>query len=324
VAALPEVPEVVDALGRAQSAAGDQQQAKSTFGKLGVLLPRSPLPHLRMATVLSATGDTAGAQQSLRRALDLQPDLLAAQRALADIALKERRPADALGIARTVQKQRPTDAVGYLMEGNAQAIARQWDAAAAAYRNGAQRAPSSELSIKLHTVLMASGKTGEADRLAADWQKAHPQDGAFVLYLGDRALATQQWAAAQRHYEHAVELNPGNALALNNLAWVAGRLGRADAVSLAERANQAAPNQPAYLDTLAVLLSERNEHARAIRVQQQAVALDPASPVYKLNLARIHLKAGDKAAARALLDELAALGGRFVRQAEVKQLREGL
>lgn len=321
---LPEVPEVIDALGRAQSAAGDHQQAKSTFGKLGVMLPRSPLPHLRMATVLSATGDTAGAQQSLRSALALQPDLLPAQRALVDMALKAGRSTEALGIARQVQTQRPKEAVGFMMEGDVQALSKNWDAAASAYRTGARLAPSTELSIKLHTVLIASGKGPEADKLAADWQKAHPQDGAFVLYLGDRALASQQWAVAQRHYERVVELNPTDALALNNLAWVAGRQGRADAVSLAERATKAAPGQPAYLDTLAVLLSERNEHARAISVQKQAVALDPASPVYKLHLARIHIQAGDKAAAKPLLDELAALGDRFGRQAEVKQLREGL
>jgi len=209
------------------------------------------------------------------------------------------------------------------MEGDVHALARKWDAAASAYRSAEQRAPSTELSIKLHTVLSAGGKTAEADRLASQWQQAQPQDGAFVLYLGDRALASNQLEVALRHYTQAVEINPGNALALNNLAWVAGRLGRSDAVALAERATAAAPRQPAYLDTLAMLLSERNEHARAQSLQQQAVALDGA-PIYKLHLARIHLRAGDKAAARPLLDELAALGERFPAQAEVQQLRQSL
>ncbi|MBS3997290.1 MAG: PEP-CTERM system TPR-repeat protein PrsT [Hydrogenophaga sp.] len=324
VAALPQSPEALDALGRAQTANGDIHQALSSFNKLVGLMPRSPLPFLRQANTHIANQNTAAASQSLRKALELQPDLLLAQRGLVDLALQGKRPADALAVARTVQQQRPREPIGFAMEGDIQAAGRNWDGAGAAYRQGLKLAPAPDLAIKLHTVLLAQGKSAEAERVAADWLKAQPGDAAFLLYLGDRAIASNQLADAQRHYERVVQAHPRNALALNNLAWVAGRLGRDDAVALAERANELAPNQPAYMDTLAVLLSERNEVARALALQKKVVELEPNAALFKLSLARIHLKAGDKAAAEPLLAELAALGDRFGGQAEVRKLREGL
>jgi putative PEP-CTERM system TPR-repeat lipoprotein len=324
VADLPDAPELLDALGRAQTANGEHNQALSSFNKMVGLLPGSPLPFVRMASVHVASKDNNAAMQSLRKALEIQPDLLAAQRGLADLAVKANQPSQALAVSRTVQQQRPKEAVGFVLEGDVQAVGKNWGLAADAYRAGLKVAAAPELVIKLHTALSMGGKAGDAERLAADWLKGHPKDPAVPLYLGDRAIAASQWTEAQRHYGRVIELQPKNALALNNLAWVAGRLGRADAVALAERANEAAPNQPAFMDTLAVLLSDKGEHARALALQKKVLEAQPQTPVFKLNLARIQIKAGDKAAARTLLNELSALGESFSGQAEVKKLQQDL
>jgi putative PEP-CTERM system TPR-repeat lipoprotein len=318
------VPEIVDALGRAQTAAGEYNQAMSTFGKLDGLLPNSPLPSLRRSMVNLASGDKPQAIQSLRKALEVQPDLLEAQRSLASLSLETQQPAEALAISRTVQQQRPTEGVGFILEGDVHSAGKNWDRAVAAYRAGLKAAPGPELAIKLHTALTLGGKAAEADRFAADWLKDNPRDAALPLYLGDRAIATNKLADAQRLYDRVIALQPRNAVALNNLAWVAGQLGRADAVALAERANEAAPSQPAFMDTLAMLLSAKGEHARALDLQKKALALQPDTPLFKLNLAKIHIKAGEKDAARPLLAELSALGDKFGGQAEVDKLRQGL
>ena len=323
-AAQPEVPEIIDALGRAQTAAGEHNQAMNTFGKLDSLLPNSPLPFLRRSMVNLASGDKPQAMQNLRKALEVQPDLLEAQRNLASLSLDAQKPAEALAISRTVQKQRPKEGVGYILEGDVHAAAKNWDQSVDAYRAGLKAAPGPELAIKLHTALTFGGKTAEADRFAADWMKGNPKDAALPLYLGDRAIATNKLPDAQRLYDRVIALQPRNAVALNNMAWVAGQLGRADALSLAERANEAAPNQPAFMDTLAMLLSAKGDNARALDLQKKALALQPNVPLFKLNLAKIHIKAGDKDAARTLLAEISALGDKFAGQAEVDRLKQGL
>ena len=322
--ALPDVPELVDALGRAQAASGENNQAMSSFNKLVGLMPQSPLPYLRMSTVHMVGKDIPGAIQNLRKALELQPNLLVAQRSLADLYVKDGKTADALAISKTVQTQRPKENVGHLLEGDIQSVARNWAGAATAYQTGLKVAPGPELVIKLHTALMQGGKQADAQRLTTEWQRTNPDDAAVLLYLGDRAIAGNQLSDAQRYYDRVIAIQPNNALALNNMAWVAGKLGRSDAVALAEKANEVAPNQPAFMDTLALLLSEKNDHARALTLQKKVVELQPNAPLFKLNLAKIHIKAGDKASAKPLLDELSALGDKFPGQAEVTQLKGAL
>lgn len=324
VAALPDAPELLDALGRAQIAAGESNQAMSSFNKLVGMMPNSPLPYLRMAGVSGANKDVAGSEQHLRKALELQPDLLQAQRGLIELAVQSKRMPAALEVTRTIQKQRPKESIGYSIEGDVHLANRNWAEAANAYRAGLKVAPSADQAIKLHTALSSSNKAAEADRVAADWLKDRPKDPAMLLYLGDRALANNKLTDALRYYDRLIAEQPNNALALNNMAWVAGKVGRSDALALAERANAAAPNQPAFMDTLAVLLSERNEHAKALALQKKVIGLKPDEPLFKLNLAKIHLKAGEKDAARPLLNDLAAMGEKFPAHAEVTQLKQGL
>ena len=108
------------------------------------------------------------------------------------------------------------------------------------------------------------------------------------------------------------------------LAWLKGQLGRDGALADAERANALAPNQPAFMDTWAMLLSAANQHERALEMQKKVVQLQPQVLEFKLNLAKIQIKAGNKDAARALLDELSAAGDRFSAQAEVDRLKKTL
>lgn len=322
--AQPDVPEVLDALGRAHSAAGEFNQAMSTFGKLQGMLPNSPLPHLRMADAQARHKDPNAAMQSLRKALELQPDLLLAQRALAELALRNGKASDALAVAKTVQQQRPKSPAGYVMEGDVHSFNKAFGAAAQAYRNGLKQQPSAELAIKLHTALTLDGKGAEAERAASEWIKANPKDAAVSQYLGDRALAAKRAVEARAHYERVVALQPRNPVALNNLAWLLGQAKQPQAVEMAERAVAAAPNEPAFQDTLAVVLSDRGEHEKALEIQKKVVAQRPAVPIFKLNLAKIMIKAGDKSGAKSLLDELAAMGDKFGQQAEVAELRKGL
>jgi Flp pilus assembly protein TadD len=227
-----------------------------------------------------------------------------------------------MAVAKAVQQRQPKDPAGFLLEGDVHGTGKQWTEAIAAYQAGLRLAAAPEIAVKLVAALEAAGKSADAQRVSAAWLKERPNDVAMPLYLGDRALAAKQYQEAERHYERVVALQPANALALNNLAYVAGERGRTDAVALAERANAAAPNQPAFMDTLAMLLSAGNQHARAVALQKQVVQLQPNSTLFKLNLARIQINAGDKAAAKVLLDELGALGERSGLQAEIEALRK--
>jgi cellulose synthase operon protein C len=324
VAALPDSPEILDALGRVQQAAGEQNQAITTFTKLAAMQPSSPGPYMLLAGAHMAAKNKDAAASSLRKALEIKPDLTDAQRGLILLSLEAKKVPEAVALAKTVQKQRPKEAVGYILEGDVNASQKKWDEAAAVYRTGLDKAPAAELAIKLHSSLYAGGKAAEADKLAAGWSKDHANDVAFQFYLGDFSLAKKDYAVAEKRYTTVVAAQPTNAAALNNLAWVMGKLNKPGAVEFAEKANKLAPNQPALMDTLAMLLSDKNEYTKALELQTKVVAAQPQNPMFKLNLAKIHIKGDKKDLARKELDELAKLGDKFAGQAEVASLIKAL
>ena len=59
-------------------------------------------------------------------------------------------PAEAIAIAREVQKQRPKESIGFVLEGDIQATKKAWPEAVTAYRAGLKQVGSSDLAIRLH------------------------------------------------------------------------------------------------------------------------------------------------------------------------------
>nr|AIW81335.1 tetratricopeptide repeat containing protein [uncultured bacterium SA354_p] len=78
------------------------------------------------------------------------------------------------------------------------------------------------------------------------------------------------------------------------------------------------------MDTWAMLLSEAGQHEKAIELQKKALALQPQTPLLKLNMAKIYLQAGQKDAARPLLDEIQAMDGKVPGKEEAARLRSTL
>ena len=323
-AALPNDLDIMDALGRTQIATGDGNQAVTTLKKLATLQPTNPMIQVLLANAYAAAKDNAGAAQALRRALEIRPGLAQAQAGLVSLAVADRRPQDGLNLARAMQKADPKNDLGYALEGDVEANQNHWDLAAAAYRQAVQRSTSSDNAIKLHGALRRAGKAADADRAAADWLKVNPRDSSFNFYLGDLLMAGNEAAAAESRYRRVIELEPNNAMALNNVAWLLVKQGKPGAVALAEKANRVLPDRAPFLDTLAAALAAENKLPEAIDAQSRAVTRDPTDHGLKLNLARLYLKAGDKPRARDELERLAKLGDKFAGQGEVAKLLQSI
>ena len=197
---------------------------------------------------------------------------------------------------------------------------KKWDEAAAALRASMERNPSSEAAVKLHGVLLVAGNRAEADKLEATWLTRWPGDAIFLFHLGDIAMSRQEWAIAEQHYRKVIDLQPRYALAHNNVAWLLIEQKKPGALPFAQKGNELLPNTPRVMDTLAAALSADGQVAKALELQKMALAMDPSSPLLSLGLARIAIKAGDKALAKTELEKLAYLGDKFPAQAEVNQL----
>jgi putative PEP-CTERM system TPR-repeat lipoprotein len=323
-AALPNDLDIQAALGQAQLSAGDHLRAISTFKKLASLQPRNATPELRLADALMANNEPDEAASALKRALALQPDYVPARRGLALIAMNQKRPQDALGIARDMQQRHASDPAGYLLEGDVEASQENWAAALTAYRAALGRGKAAAQAIKVHTALLGAGKKAEADTFAREWTRQAPQDAAFAYYLGDRALSDNDLPLAEAKYREVLKVQPNNALALNNVAWLLVKQGKPGALPLAEKATQVMPDRAQLLDTLASALEAESQLPKAVETQLRAVALAPTDGMLALRLAQLYIKQGDKPKARVALEELAKRGDKFPAQAEVGTLLKSL
>lgn len=322
LAQLPDDPDLLEALGRAQVAVGETQQALTTFGKLASIRPDSPDPLVRMAGAYIVRGELVPASQAFKRALQVAPDHVLAQQGLIQLSMKAGQVDVAIGIARSMQKQRPNSPLGYALEGDIQRARKSWAASREAYKAGmAKVADQSYLATKLHGSLLAEGKPEEAGRFAEGWLSEHPTDVVFPFHLGMVALGKKDYLTAERHFQDAVRKQPNYAIALNNLAWVSAELKRpAEARALSERALKLLPEHPDLLDTQAHVLAMSGELTLAIEAQRRAVDFAPGRTDLKLSLARLQIQAGDKTGARLTLEPLVSLGGSAVGRSEAERM----
>lgn len=324
ISALPGQPELYDLLGQAQVAGGETVQALATYDRLLTMQPALVRPYLRMAEINVAAKKPDVAALHLRKVLGINYDLLEAHRGLIFLELEAGNVKAALALAREVQKRRPKDATGHVLEGDVHASRKAWPEAAGAYRVGLTLTPSTEVAVRLHSALLAGDNAAEAERTASAWLKDRPKDYGFQVHLGEAALARNDLQGASQRFRGLIVALPENPVVLNNAAWTAGRLKSPDAVALAEKANLLAPNQPQFMDTLGMLLLEKGEVARANELLAAAVELAPQAHGIRLNQARALIKAGKKREARLLLDQLAALGDQFPARAEIEKLAQTL
>ena len=320
VARLPNDADLQDALGRSHLAVGEVQQAIATFAKVAAAQPNSVLALSRLADAQLQNKDVLAATGTLRRALELDPQSLLVQGSLMQAALRGKRPADALEIARAVQKQRPSAAVGHLMEVDTHANGNQLPQAIAAMTTALRLEPATSSATRLHALLTLAERGTEADRLAASWLKDNPKDASFIFYLGSTAMDAKRPAEAEARYRVVVELRPNDPTALNNLAWTLVEQGKPGARALAQKANELAPNQAPLMDTMAAALATEGQIPQALEWQRKAVERAPESPNYRLRLSELLIQSGNKTAARAELETLTKLGDRYTRQADVAVL----
>lgn len=323
-AALPNDPTIQEALGEAQIAGGDAERAVLTFKKLSAANPKNVAYMVRLADSYRALKDIPSATSTLKRVLESDPDFVPARGALVGLALMAKRPDEAQSLARELQKRKPKDAAGYQLESEVEASRQNWDGAAALLRTAMTLDKSPGLATKLHAALTNGGKKAEADKVAADWVKEHPKDGVFKFYLGDMALARKDYPQAEAIYREVLELQPGNALAMNNIAWLMITQNKPGALTLAEKANALLPDRAALLDTLAMAQEAEKQLPKAIETQLRAVRLQPEDPSLTLRLGKLYMRNGDKARAKAEFENLAKLGSKFAGQEEVASLLKQL
>lgn len=324
VTRFPDNAGLIQAQGLAELAAGNYNQAAQAFTKVAALQPNSVDPLMHMADVQLARKDVRAAVAQLRKVLVMKPDHLPAQSRLITLLARTGKIDEAMSVAKGIQTQAPNEAYGWVFEGDLLGMKGNKAGAVAAFRSAHAKRPSDETAIKLHNALVAAGQAADAGKLAADWSAKRPDSPAFNFYLGDQAMAGRDYERAEQNYRKVLAVQPSNAVALNNLAWLLHRAGKPGAMEMGEKALALAPNAVSILDTVAEIQDSAGHPDKALALQKRAVEIDPEQPLHRLHLAKYLIKNSQKSEARGELQRLTALGGNFDQQEEVQKLLSSL
>ena len=160
-------------------------------------------------------------------------------------------------------------------------------------------------------------RSKQEDRAIAEYQKIvalRPENSTPYTMIGILEDQRKNYDAAADNYRKALEKDPNNAIAANNLAWlyaVTGKGNLDEAVRLAQGVVQKNPNVAGFIDTLGWVYYKKNLHAAAVEQLRKAVSLNEAearaangtpSAAYRYHLGMALKGKGDKEESRRELE----------------------
>ena len=178
-------------------------------------------------------------------------------------------------------------------------------------------------------LLRAESRTarGDAEGARADLERAThlapSLTGAqFILASQDEARGAFDEAIAR--YRTILEFAPDSPLALNNLAYTLG-VHKADlrqALPLARRAYQLAPNSGHIADTLGWLSLMSGDGKQALELLTRAAAMSPRVAEIRFHLAQVHAALGNAESARTEMDQAVKLQPSMKERPEARAILE--
>lgn len=195
--------------------------------------------------------------------------------------------------------------------------------------------PDPEMAALLANILtFAEGEAGSDDEGLSKIRSAieaavnrHAADTKLLQAEAVMVASRGEYDQAIKLFRQIVELEPGNALALNNLATILAEMPnqRAEALKHIERAIEIEGRQASLLDTQGTILLKLGDAQKAIACLEEATAGGETDARYYLHLAAAYLQAERKADAERMLKESQAFGlDKFVLTADDRQLLTNL
>ncbi|MGC8518706.1 MAG: XrtA/PEP-CTERM system TPR-repeat protein PrsT [Steroidobacteraceae bacterium] len=298
--------------------------ALARFAKAAQLEPDNARFWFNTARAQLALNQPLAARASLEKAAHAQPHWLPAESALALLDVHDGKGQAALARADALLKAQPQNPGVLALKGTVEAKLGQ-TAAAVQDLTAAQRLrPSALLAVQLYQVELAA-HAAHPEQPLTQWLAREPKDWDVRTVLGDYDLTVRKaLPQAIGEYQQVIAGAPNNVVALNNLAWALGHLGRPQALGYAQRAYKLAPEAPSVADTLGWILVKRGQSLKALPYLEHATQLAPHDPDMAYHYAYALAKAGQAAKARTVLTQALAGTTVFASRQAAEQLLASL
>jgi putative PEP-CTERM system TPR-repeat lipoprotein len=293
--------------------------ALENWERLAALQPKSAAVQLRIAGIHLERKRYDEALLAVRKAVRGDPDSTEAVLLQHALLVDKRAFSEALAAAQSLQMRHADWPLGFKLEGDVLMAQQKPGDAVQRYQRALEVAPSGAIVIALHGALVSAGKQQEAVAQVRQWLDKQPGDVQTRTYYASTLMRAGDHHAANQQYEQILRSAPDNPAILNDYAWSLLQLKDARALGHAEKAHKLAPKSPAIADTLAAILLEKGDAARAVPLLKTATEQAPAENDIRLRFAQALLMSGDRKGARAQCERLLSVRD-FKRHAEVRAL----
>ena len=251
------------------------------------------------ALVRSRTGDVAGMRKSLEAAFAANPSDPNTLSLLGNVMRQQGEQQKFIGMIRDAAAKNPKSATLQGALGAQLASTGDVNGARSAFEAAKASGDVANAEMQLASVDMAAGNVDKARERLLELVKTHDSARAELLLAGieDRKGASPE--VVVKHYLRALELEPGNVPAMNNLAeTLATKQNKLeDAAFWAQKALALAPTSPIVEDTLGWILYRQGKFEASLPyLEKSAKGMD--RPVAHYHLAAVLAKAGDRSRAK--------------------------
>ena len=285
--------------------------AEDDLRKAIPLAPQSQTPYVQMGNLRFRQKQYGEAETSYREALDKDPSSSDALRGLMNTYIAEKQPEKAIAAANAQIAKSPGNSNFYDLLGTAQFEGKKdLKAAEASLRKAVDLdKTNSDALVKLGKVQIAEGSTDEALATYMQSIKDNPREITLYVLAGELYEAKNNWDGAKSMYQQALNLQPDNPLASNNLAYVMLQQGgNVDvALSMAQNARRGMPDSPSAADTLGWAYYYKGVYQSAIDLFQESLRLNerhggPDDPTVHYHLGLAYEKSNQPKQAREQLE----------------------
>lgn len=320
---LNYVPALIGQADLAQ-AQGDSKAAERWLQRADQAKPDSAALQLAWGRFHSAGRRPEAAEAAYKKAQALAPGALPPRIELGDLYLRRGRAAEALAVYREAVAQHPGNSYAQYGLGVAAAAGGQRDVALGAFDRAASLAPKDAAPLRaagrLHLeagaptlaltafdaalrrqprsvalmldrvdALAALGRWDDARAQCVQAEVLAPAAAAVQLKMADVFQGASRWPDAEERYLKAIQLDPRNPMAYNNLAWMTIQR-QGDARKAVEWARQAVANSPGsspFHDTLGWALRAVGDLSGAQASLKEAIRLEGGVAQYRTHLATV-------------------------------------
>ncbi len=317
-------PAVLSALGEIQLTLREYKSAESTLRQLAQLQPKMAQAHFLLAKAYKGLNNHKSQKKSLEEALKLAPEHAGANIDYIRVLISEGDIAESKERLEKLKTTIKDDVTLLSLEGAILLEMKEFEKALSVYLEMYSKKANSKTLLALVKAYEKIGKRSDATPYLESWIKDYPNDISARLVVATIYIEEGREADAISQYREVLNYSKNNTTALNNLAWYLRKTDPDEALAFAEKAHVSNRTSVAVMDTLAILVSQHGDIARAQRLIERALAQQPTNPNLIYHRVQILEKAGQIQEAKTSLEALLEKGSEFPEKVEAEQMLKRL